>query len=99
MLWTMSKKLKEMKYRKLMVSDLESLVSLRNWCYENVDSLKERKLRKGQEKLSIGEAKKILDFFENSLVGKSGKEYKVAIKKLKERLEIYEQKDDKKFIP
>jgi hypothetical protein len=95
----MSKKSKKMKYQKLMTSDLNSFVSLRDWCYENINSFKKRKYLKGQEKISIYEARKILEFIESSLVGDTGKEYLDLIKKLKKRLDIYEKKDDKKFVP
>lgn len=95
----MSKKLREMRYRKLTVSDLDSFVSFRDWCYKNIESFKRRNLKEGREKISIDEAKKILKFIEDSLIGEKGKEYKEKVKKLKERLDLYEKEDEKKFIP
>lgn len=95
----MSKKSKEMKYRKLTVSDLENFISFVDWCYKNIDSFKRRMLKNGREKVSIDEAKKILIFIDESLIGEQGKEYKERVKKLQERLDIYEKDDEKKFIP
>ena len=84
--------------KELKLSDLNSIVSLVEWCKENIYSVEKRLAKKNTNQIKITEAKKILNFFLDNLRGGDKKAFVLEINKLIERLEKYE-KDEKKFVP
>jgi len=94
----MKKNQKNYQLKRLTISDLNSFISFRDWCYENIPSYEENYFRNNTKKIKIDDAQKILSYLRDSIIKGNVKEFREKIKELLRRLEVYE-KDGKEIIP